>query len=637
MLSYVVVARKPRCRIPPETLAILRRGDLDDLAFTPEEHLCWTNGAESVAFGGWQAAQDVLGIGSHWYTTERGLAAFSGRCWPKGGMWRPGETWARQLERHWQSHPVVDAGQPFEGVFTAVSIAESGDGVIITDPLAIAMLHWAETDDFVAVASSAALAARVTAPPGGEPERDRLGVAWLPYLGYLIGDRTGFTSTRVLPIGAHVAINPAWGAHVDFAGAAPWRALSQPRSSQRELVEAVHRDLKASIRSFAQLPADERIADITGGKDSRLILALLLQEGLTQAFTFRTIGLDHMPDADVGREIARRFGLQHNWIQPEPMDQAVFGRRLRAHVYQTSGMFNAWDLKGGVGIHRSVHVSGMCGELLSTHFKGYPSFSSATQLREEFLRRNAVDALALLQRDVRQHCLDVLTEELVVSDGAARQVPDDLLDAFYVRNRLRRWFGATEELGDSGRVFPLYSLAGLQAAFSLGPESRRTELLHFAIMRDAFPALSKVPFANRGWAPEVFKHLPDAEEYRVAPRTYAGPKPRLWQVSRLEQNRDVLEDHLLDDRSNPVFEILDRKAVARVLRRPLPADVRALVQLYGALTAAVWLGRHETPSRIGGPGRVAGIEAPTDRVSRAKRRPSDLVRRLRRRSGTGRR
>ena len=60
---------------------------------------------------------------------------------------------------------------------------------------------------------------------------------------------------------------------------------------------------------MAALPSDRRHADITGGRDSRLILALMLEAGVTDAFDFRTIGAPHAPDAVVGARIAERFGL----------------------------------------------------------------------------------------------------------------------------------------------------------------------------------------------------------------------------------------------------------------------------------------------------------------------------------------
>jgi len=66
-------------------------------------------------------------------------------------------------------------------------------------------------------------------------------------------------------------------------------------------------------------------------------------------------------------------------------------------------------------------------------------------------------------------------------------------------------------------------------------------------------------------------------------------------------NRAVLEAYLLDEPANPIFDIVDRGAVEKLLTGPDEAANVDLQSLYGVLTAAVWLGHHETPARIGDP------------------------------------
>lgn len=55
--------------------------------------------------------------------------------------------------------------------------------------------------------------------------------------------------------------------------------------------------------------------------------------------------------------------------------------------------------------------------------------------------------------------------------------------------------------------------------------------------------------------------------------------------------------HLLGDRSNPVFEVVDRDAVEVALDRFAELGEPAKRQLYGALTAAMWLGGAELAVR----------------------------------------
>jgi hypothetical protein len=597
VLSYVVVIKKPGRNIPPHVLAYMRREDVGDLCFIPESHMYWTDRSHSIAFAGWQNLTDIATLGSHWHTDAQGLTAFSGRMWPKGRMWRSDDSWAHQLACYSRTHSLVESGQPFDGLYTVASLTASGTGVITTDPCSVAMLYRAENDDVVAFATAAGVAARVASIPGHEPDRDALGTAWLPLLGYFVGDRTGFAGTSVLPLGAYVEIDPAYGSRLRFSNATPWAAESGLAPvEQDDLIDRVHRDLLESVQSIARLPASPKFADLTGGRDSRLILAVMLEAGVADRFTFRTRGADHTPDSIVGRTIAERLQLQQEAVSITALDDPIgFHRRLHTHVFQTSGMTSAWDLQGTLGIATTPSVAGFVGEILRTNFKSYPTSLSA--LGHAFHSRAPIDRLSIVQPDVRSKLVDVLDAELLerVDAGGSTQ---DRLDAFYVRHRLRRWFGTAQELGQLGRVFPLYQLRGLQTAFSLGPTMRANEFVPFAIMRAACPELAKMPLADAGWNEAVLFQLPDADDYRTPPVTLRSDAPPQPQPQRLEHNRELLEGYLLDEPSSPIYDIVDRDAIMSALRGPAP-DHTASRQLFGALTAAVWLGRHESHYRIG--------------------------------------
>ncbi len=147
-------------------------------------------------------------------------------------MWNSQDPWAQQLADHLAMNAVDFGGQPFEGVFAAVRMDASGVGFLFTDPLGVAMLYRAESDELVAFSSSAALAAHAVRPDGAYPERDPLAVAWLPHLGYFVGDRTGFTGVRVVPPGCYVELNPAFGCRVAAGNPTPWAsAASRGRST----------------------------------------------------------------------------------------------------------------------------------------------------------------------------------------------------------------------------------------------------------------------------------------------------------------------------------------------------------------------------------------------------------------------
>jgi hypothetical protein len=638
MQSYVVVVGRPGRRIPPGVLDYLRQDDAPDLCFVPDDHVYWTDDSCRVAYGGWQNRTDIVALGSHWHVDEHRLTAFSGRMWPKGGMWRAGDSWAEQLAGYAATHPLVDPGQPFDGLYTAVSIGASGRGVVVTDPCSIAMLYRAENDDVVAVSTSAHLAARVAAWPD-PPDRDPLGAAWLPLLGSYVGDRTGYVGTRVLPVGSYVEIDPRFGCRVRFANPTPWAddADASAGPSDDEAIEQVHEDLLASVRSIAELPARQRVADITGGRDSRLILAMMLETGVTDRFTFRTRSADdRAPDSVVGRMIAERFQLNQELVTIAAFDDPVaFQRRMHTHVFHTAGMTSCWDLGGSLGISTTPRVTGFVGEIMRSHFTSYPE--SLREARRALHARTPVDARSLVRPDVRATLVADVDRELFDRLDAIGST-QDRLDEYYVRHRLRRWFGTNQELGHLGNLYPLYQLRGMQAAFTLGPAARANDRLAFALTRAASPDLAKLPLANSGWHTSVYAHLPDAADYETPPVKRQHEAQSVWQPKRLESNWEMLEGYLLDEPSSPIYDILDRDALMSAL--PAYPTMRGVEkrQLMDAMTAAVWLGHHESRSRIGGQWVEPAGAAParkataTTTAAAAAPDPPRLVERVRRRA-----
>ena len=63
------------------------------------------------------------------------------------------------------------------------------------------------------------------------------------------------------------------------------------------------------------------------------------------------------------------------------------------------------------------------------------------------------------------------------------------------------------------------------------------------------------------------------------------------QARRLPHSRTALLDALNDDRSNPVFEVIDRDRVADAIGRLEELSLREREQVFGAATASMWLAR----------------------------------------------
>ena len=636
MHSYLVVAAKPGRSIPPHVLALLDAPCPAELAFVPDGHLRWTDDSGRLAYGGWQNLTHLDHLGSHWHVTEHGLTAFSGHLWPHGGMWAGDRSWAEQLGERWRSDPPVRGGQPYDGVFSMVRLARDGTGEIVTDPLAIAMLYRAESNDLVAFATRPGLAAGAVTAPGREPARDALAVGWLIYDGNLCGDRTGFSQVRALPIGSYAELHPRFGSRVRVADPTPWASPAGLPDDPRALLDLVHQDMLERVESIAKLPGRRpQIAELTGGRDTRLILSLIVEAGLQDTFRFRTKGQPETPDFVVGAELAALCGLDFEPVAqpaappraasgdrpsaPSPERGSTFLRSLQIHTFQTSGMLNAVTLQGGVGIAPTTTVSGLIGEQLKTYYSAFQPIDTSEDLLDLYLRSKRVDVHGILRPEVREEYRRFVAEDLIERWDSESGLPSDRLDTFYIRNRLRRWGGTIEEIGNARQVYPLYSLVALQAAFALGGSRRRDEYLHFHIMRDACPVLAEHRFAFHGWRDSLLAEVPGADRYRAEPCTPAatevrGSSTHGWLTDRVDHHREAIEAYLLDEPSSPLYEIVDRPAVAQALSGGIAPGLHPRYQMLGALTAAVWLGHHELPARVGTPSAELPSPGPLPRA-----------------------
>jgi asparagine synthetase B (glutamine-hydrolysing) len=641
MFSYALAVARPGRVLPPSVLSVLRDQSPAELRFQPAEHVLWSSPTGSVVFGGWQHAVDATGSGGHVHRSESGVTAFTGYAWPRRGSWRPDGSWAAQLSTYLRRHPLTEGTDELLGLFTVISLDSAGHGVVASDPLGLSLIYWGENRDFAVLSSRAHLAARILTGRT-DPPRDPLGASWLAFTGsFVVGSKTGFDGVEVVPAESFVEIDAEHGARIRRTGRRPWRFAGRPDRTAPELISELRDDIATSIRAARAMPVCRHIAELTGGKDSRLVLAVLLEEGLAGEFDFRTFGTPDLPDVTVAKQIAATFGLQHQ-VGPDDEERARRQAQVaamdalregstsdheilqRVHVGSWSGMRSVGNSKAGGAPHGDrVVVSGLCGEALRTNYPGTAKLTSVDQLDRLITVYWPFGVAGILRPDAREYYEREL-RRVMFEHYTEGDAPQDLVDAFYIRNRLRRWFGTSQEMDEQNLVCPLYSPFGIRTAFAIGPEERHAGRIHFEIVERANARLARLPFDRGGWSEHVLAAPADAETNRpvgqpnqplAAPRQtrrgISGVRRRRSDpeapTSASRERRDLVfvrqrkrEPMLVEimrryfsDASNPVFDVMDRTAVIRALDDfgELPAPAKT--QMYGALTAAMWIGHHE--------------------------------------------
>jgi hypothetical protein len=631
MLTFAVAVAEQGQRVPVAVTALLSEVTLDEVPFFARRHVLWSAPSGSVVFAGWQDTTEVEDpIGGRWHHGDGGLTAFTGHAWPRARAWYGGQPWAAQLAEFFRAQPLATGTDGLLGIFTAVSLDASGRGAIGGDALGLGLTYWGRAHGVMVFSSRASIVARAIATVcGSRPRRDAFGAGWLAFSVHPMGSRTGFEGVEALPSGATVRIDPSDGAFIERPSPRHWRFRVPPECDPHDLIGELYADIATAVRTAAAMPVDRHVLSLTGGKDSRLIFAVALADGLADHFEYRTSGSADLPDVVIAQEIARTFGLSHQVNVVDPLGQQWRARRsgvlrdrgiapppdretlMRMTVGSHLGVRNVCEPQTSCPPHGdAVAVSGLTGELLRTQFAGSSRLRAVEDLDEFFHVDLRYGMAGILHPEVRQVYERELWQE-VFHDLEPGDTPQDVVDVFYLRHRLRRWSGTAREVDELNQLFPLSSPVGVRAAFAMGTRDRRAEWFHHEITRRASKQLAHIPFAKSSWpkpAPAgagspsaVPPPLPPLREPAPFAAPNARPPARTTRHDQQMQNEatdiEIMRKYLVDDTSNPVHELVDRSRVAALLERFAELTDAAKRQMYGALSAAIWLGHADIAYR----------------------------------------
>jgi hypothetical protein len=641
VLTFAVVASRTGRPLDPSKLEEFDTRAAGDVPFPPDRHVTWTNDSGTVWFAAWQAPGQRLTGDTRWHVAAEGLTAYAGRVWPRRDGWLSTAPVATQLAQHLLQRPLVSEPDELAGSYVVASMAREGRSSVAADPLGIALLHWGQRPDVTVISTRAAVAASILADAmGTAPRRDTLGAGWLAYAGNPMGARTGYEGITLVPGGTVVEIDPVgtielhrpavpvWRLHADVLALDPHTALDEARAEMMTAIRMALRDPDVNGR-----------LGLTGGKDSRLVLSLLLADGAASNVEYWTYGDDDLPDVVIARRIAATFGLRHVtnpgvaevWAWRQRVDEAVRRAQglqacssreiaFRATAWSTSGMRNVGEPHvGRLPPGDTALLSGLFGELLRTNYHHSTQFRSKEQAAR--LPDNLeMGGAAILARET-SGSYRAEAHELLFEGATDCDSPQDIIDAFYLRQRLRHWLGPTLEIDTNDQAFPLYSLTAIRLAFGIGAENRRAEWIHYHLMRAACEPLVHLPFTSGDWPLGAREALSPRVTHRgPVPPMPPPPRPReigqagvaglrrqgvrqpneevrtaLRQLRAKVRSTDleVMRKLFRHDSTNPAFDIIDSHAALDAVDRfeIIPESQR--MQLYGALTAVIWLGGHE--------------------------------------------
>jgi len=388
-------------------------------------------------------------------------------------------------------HDLTDGPAPRLGGVWSL-FGASGDGVTaLTCASGAEVVFYAETSDLVVVGSRALLVHLIADPAG--PEADLTGLSGVLNSGYCVTTRTAFVGVRALSPGERV--------RCDASGALSVAAYDaeSAAASATDVADA----LVASVAPLKTIDHPVRLG-LTGGRDSRLLLALLTSAGVP--VTTYTSGQADDPDVVVASEVAARLGIDHKVTPPRGAkveDETVtvdVRSRLREAVVLGEGMLSAYDRVGRIDDSYNSHIipfSGSGGEILRAYYAGSLKDLDDSAAVVRSMRGRLFSTTKRMTSEARA----AYEADTAAWMAAAASLGAGALEDFYVRQRAGRWTGAARSSASIGSLArrPYLDHLVVDAVRRVPLRERTSERLIADLLDVLAPSLSDVRFAGRRW------------------------------------------------------------------------------------------------------------------------------------------
>lgn len=364
-------------------------------------------------------------------------------------------------------------------------------------------------------------------------------------------------------------------------------------------IEAGGIDLDSLGHRIAEAMNDGACIELTGGVDSRLLLALGLGAGGKPTKSF-TIGLESDPDVRVAREIAELLGMEHRAIRVE-QDEHRLVEDTTAFVAESGYVCNAaaygWlpTIFRTLGLWRDAQLSGVGGEIgEGFYYTGFdPVFQVLNSPRLWLRARAVVDGgrwSSLFEGGFGDRLAKVARDRPELNESKPWRLRTD---DFYTHARIHGW--AIPVIRASAAwyqpITPFLSNEYLAWSRSLSAEQRHNRAAQHELIGRTSPELAGIAYAKQLEAPaggKLARKLGKAKRLasRVLPRPTAQPEQ--WASTARSLMRSLDGADSVVDRLRTLGGVrVDR--VAEVLR----SDPSTAAHAIGALlTMAHAIERH---------------------------------------------
>lgn len=501
----------------------------------------------------------------------------------------PDSSWAPQLIRLLARMKPRNFFEHVDGDY-CLAYYDKTHVVAFGDFMGLQPLFYYEREGVIAVSNRQRLLHRIV-NEGGRVRINPMAYSWLISQDQIFGLESPFEGVKLLRPGTALRVRDG---KVDIL---PLPAFHSPADKRGELTKdriAVAVDaIMDHAEGLARLPFSDLDMDLTGGMDSRAVLAVALGSGLINRVNrVQTRGYDDTPDVEVASSLARKFNLPYSTRGPRqaPRDDApansanVGWHRLRLSARLLDGTVTPSSVPNRAPI-TLARLTGSGGEIFRPHVKDvrHRSLESREEAHRWVMRyQGGLDPFGLLKQEVRSRHAAMLRG--MVDRYMEGNIPfDDMHYLIYTENRMPWWAGYTS--ANSGGQQWLMLLANRKAAevmFSVDPVHKKTDRLHFEIMKAVDPRLVTHPFLANTWderlAPFFGELDVPGEPFRTGQADNWQSRGRGWLLEFPRNEFDTMLEYVLESDS-VLFEAVDRTRVEALRDQILAGKPRAAITM----------------------------------------------------------
>ncbi|HCB1211539.1 TPA: hypothetical protein MYN70_005240 [Klebsiella pneumoniae] len=309
---------------------------------------------------------------------------------------------------------------------------------------------------------------------------------------------------------------------------------------KKELFDCAIKEILENVKAISEADCDVKVADITGGFDSRLVLAAILNLGVQKSFLFNVNGRFPDPDVNIANLIIEKYGLNKAGVDLDPFKRKVdFSNNVLQELcvfsYVSSGMKNNVDRNIGTYSSRKdlIRIGGGFSAYKANKSK---SLKNVLPTLDDAVEVICAGVFALPDEKVAsvRDSVKSILYSWIVEQGMTIH---DALDRYHIEYRTRFHIGLCEHWSRlcQPKAHPLHSSALVRLAFFVGYEDRLSDKLLFQLMERLEPSLCLLPFESRVWKESAYAHSALRNKIEVV-------KPVTRKSARLYRNEPTKVD-----------------------------------------------------------------------------------------------